>query len=147
MNLKSPFLQKAIYESCKIKKLVVEKDEKEKNVRALLNLGHTFGHAIESINKYNKNINHGEAVSIGIVFALKLSLELNLLDGKTVNKTINHLKHVGLPTSLPTSFKRKTNLRHFLSVMKKYKKVKNGKINLVLLKKIGKAFITNKFSK
>ena len=125
---------------------IVNKDDKEKNVRALLNLGHTFGHAIESINKYKKNINHGEAVSIGIVFALNLSQELNLLSAKTVNRIISHLKYIGLPTTLPTAFKRKTNLKQFLSVMKKDKKVKKGKINLVLLKKIGKAFITNKFS-
>ena len=80
------------------------------------------------------------------MFALKLSLELNLLNRKTVDKTINHLKNVGLPTALPSSFKRKTSLKQFLSVMKKDKKVKKGKINLVLLKEIGSAFVTNKFS-
>ena len=146
ISLKKKILIQSIYNSCKNKAKIVNKDEKEKNVRALLNLGHTFGHAIESINKYNKIINHGEAVSIGIVFALKLSQELSLLNSRTVNKTINHLKDVGLPTTLPTSFKRKTNLRQFLSAMQKDKKVKKGKINLVLIKKIGKAFVTNKFS-
>ena len=92
INLDRKFLIKSIYNSCKNKAKIVNKDEKEKNVRVLLNLGHTFGHAIESINKYKKNINHGEAVSIGIVFALKLSQELSLLDSKTVDSTINHLK-------------------------------------------------------
>ncbi len=146
IELKKNALIESIYKSCKNKAKIVNKDEKERNVRALLNLGHTFGHAIESINKYKGNINHGEAVSIGIVFALKLSQELELLNNKTVDKTINHLRNVGLPTSLPPSFKRKTNLRQFLSAMKKDKKVKKGKINLVLLKKIGEAFVTNKFS-
>ncbi len=146
LDLNDKILIKSIYNSCKNKAKIVNKDEKEKNIRALLNLGHTFGHAIESINNYKKNINHGEAVSIGIVFALKLSLELNLLNRKTVDKTINHLKNVGLPTALPSSFKRKTSLKQFLSVMKKDKKVKKGKINLVLLKEIGSAFVTNKFS-
>ena len=145
ISLNKKILITSIYNSCKNKAKIVNKDEKEKNVRALLNLGHTFGHAIESINKYKKNINHGEAVSIGIVFALKLSQELNLLNSKTVDQTINHLKNIGLPTTLPPSFKRNTNLRQFLSAMKKDKKVKKGKINLVLLKKIGKAFVTNKF--
>jgi len=146
IRLDKRILIRSIYNSCRNKAKIVNKDEKEKNVRALLNLGHTFGHAIESINKYKKNINHGEAVSIGIVFALKLSQELNHLSGKTVDKTIDHLKNVGLPTALPPSFKKKTNLKQFLSAMQKDKKVKKGKINLVLLKKIGKAFVTNKFS-
>ena len=146
INLNKKILMKAIYNSCKNKAKIVNKDEKENGVRTLLNLGHTFGHAIESINGYKKNINHGEAVSIGIVFALKLSQELKLLSNKTVDKIINHLKDVGLPTTLPPSFKRKTNLKQFLSAMKKDKKVKKGKINLVLLKKIGQAVVTNKFS-
>tara|TARA_B100001250_G_scaffold398126_1_gene405992 strand:- start:18 stop:1127 length:1110 start_codon:yes stop_codon:yes gene_type:complete len=146
ISLNKRILIRSIYNSCRNKAKIVNKDEKEKNVRALLNLGHTFGHAIESINKYKKNINHGEAVSIGIVFALKLSQELNHLSSKSVDKTIDHLKNVGLPTTLPPSFKRKTSLKQFLSAMQKDKKVKKGKINLVLLKKIGKAFVTNKFS-
>ena len=73
LKLDRKVLIKSIYYSCKNKAKIVNKDEKEKNIRALLNLGHTFGHAIESINKYKQNINHGEAVSIGMVFALKLS--------------------------------------------------------------------------
>ena len=146
IDLNKKALIKAIYNSCKNKAKIVNKDEKEKNVRALLNLGHTFGHAIESINKYNKNINHGEAVSIGIVLAMRLSHEMDLLNKKIVDKTINHLKHIGLPTSLPAHFKKNTTLRQFLSAMQKDKKVQEGKMNLVLLKNIGNAFVTNKFS-
>ena len=67
LNLKSPFLEKAIYDSCKIKKNIVERDEKEKNLRKILNLGHTFGHAYEASNGYSKNLNHGEAVILGII--------------------------------------------------------------------------------
>ena len=62
LSLSSPFIEKAIYESCKIKKNVVEKDEKEKNLRKVLNFGHTFGHAYEASLNYNKKLNHGEAV-------------------------------------------------------------------------------------
>ena len=145
ISLNKRFLIKSIYNSCKNKAKIVNKDEKEKNIRALLNLGHTFGHAIESINQYKKNINHGEAVSIGMVFALKISQELKYLDNKTVDNAIEHLKDIGLPTSLPKSFKKNTTLKKFILGMKKDKKVKRGKINLILLKKIGKAFITNKF--
>ena len=145
-NLNKKSLIQAIYNSCKNKAKIVNEDEKERNVRALLNFGHTFGHAIESINKYKKNINHGEAVSIGMVFALKLSQKLNLLNVKTVEKIIKHFKDVGLPTILPRSFRKRVTLKKFLSVMKKDKKVKRGRVNLILLKKIGKAFISNQFS-
>ena len=146
LKLDRKVLIKSIYYSCKNKAKIVNKDEKEKNIRALLNLGHTFGHAIESINKYKQNINHGEAVSIGMVFALKLSQELNFINSKIADETIDHLNNIGLPTKLPLTFRRKTNLKQFLAAMKKDKKVKKGKINLVLLKAIGKAFVTNKFS-
>ena len=138
-------LRHAIFVSCCSKAEIVSNDERETGQRALLNLGHTFGHAIESINQYKKNINHGEAVSIGIVFALKLSQELKHLDNKKVDNAIKHLKDIGLPTSLPKSIKKNTTLKKFVLAMKKDKKVKRGKINLILLKKIGKAFITNKF--
>ena len=74
INLKSPIIEKAIYESCKIKKLVVEKDEKEKNFRKTLNFGHTFAHAFEATLGYSKKLNHGEAVLLGINTALKFSL-------------------------------------------------------------------------
>tara|TARA_B100000965_G_scaffold103242_1_gene85005 strand:- start:40 stop:1149 length:1110 start_codon:yes stop_codon:yes gene_type:complete len=147
IKLDRKILIKSIYISCKHKAYIVNKDEKEKNVRAILNLGHTFGHAIESINNYKKNINHGEAVSVGIVFASKLSQEIGLISDTAVNKIINHLKSVGLPTSLPSSFKKNTTLKKFLSAMQKDKKVKKGKINLVLLEAIGKAVVLNKFSK
>ena len=66
MNLKSPFIEKAIFESCKIKKLVVEKDEKESGLRKILNFGHTFAHAFEASLGYSKRLNHGEAVILGM---------------------------------------------------------------------------------
>ena len=135
----------AIYNSCKNKAKIVSKDEKEKNVRALLNFGHTFGHAIELLNNYKKNINHGEAVSVGMIFALKLSRELDLINEKSFKRVLNHFENVGLPLFLSKSFKNKISLQIFLSAMMKDKKVKKGKINLILLKRIGKSFITNKF--
>ena len=62
LKFKSPYIEKTIYESCKIKKDVVEKDEKEKNVRKILNFGHTFAHAYEASLNFSKKLNHGEAV-------------------------------------------------------------------------------------
>ena len=77
MNLKSPFIEKAIFESCKIKKMIVEKDEKEKNKRKILNFGHTFAHAYEAAQGYSRKLNHGEAVILGISTALRFSLKKN----------------------------------------------------------------------
>ena len=73
INLKSPYIEKAIYESCKIKKSVVEKDEKEIGLRKILNFGHTFAHAFEASLGFSKKLNHGEAVILGINSALKFS--------------------------------------------------------------------------
>ena len=73
-NLKTPYIEKAISESCKIKKSIVEKDEKEIGIRKILNFGHTFAHAFEATLKYSNRLNHGEAVFLGIVIALKFSV-------------------------------------------------------------------------
>ena len=70
LNLKSPFIEKAINESCKVKKKVVERDEKEKNLRKILNFGHTFAHAFEASLGFSKKLNHGEAVILGMNAAL-----------------------------------------------------------------------------
>ena len=77
INLKSPFIEKSIYESCKIKKIVVEKDEKESGLRKILNFGHTFAHAYEASLNIFKKLNHGEAVLLGINSALKFRLKIN----------------------------------------------------------------------
>ena len=75
LNLESPQIEKSIYKSCKIKKLIVEKDEKEMNVRKILNFGHTFAHAYEAGLNFSKKLNHGEAVILGMRSALSFSLE------------------------------------------------------------------------
>ena len=75
LNLQSPYIEKAISDSCKIKKTIVQQDEKEKNLRKVLNLGHTFAHAYEATLRYSKKLNHGEAVILGITSAAKFSLE------------------------------------------------------------------------
>ena len=91
IELKTPYIEKAIFESCKIKKNVVEKDEKEKNLRKILNFGHTFGHAFEASLGFSKKLNHGEAVLLGINAALKFSLQKKIISNKEYALILNHI--------------------------------------------------------
>ena len=136
LSLKSPLIEKAIFESCCIKKKVVEADEREMGVRKILNFGHTFAHAYEATLGYSKKLNHGEAVILGIKTASKFSLSNNILDIKEFNLIENHLKKLNLPKIINKFFSIK-NLNKILSFMKKDKKNNTNRINLVLLKKIG----------
>ena len=136
LNLKSPLIERAIFKSCSIKKRVVEADEKEMNVRKILNFGHTFAHAYEATLGYSKKLNHGEAVILGIVTAAKFSLLNNILSIKDFNLIKNHLIKLNLPRNINKLFSIKS-LNRLLSFMKKDKKNNTNKINLVLLKNIG----------
>ena len=129
-------LKTAVIESCKIKLHFVNKDVFEKNIRMILNFGHTFAHAIELQNKYSKKINHGEAVILGIKTAAKFSLLNNILNIKEFNLIENHLTKLNLPRKINKLFSIK-DLNKILSFMKKDKKNNTNKINLVLLRKIG----------
>ena len=145
LNLKTPFIEKAIYESCKIKKMIVEKDEKEKGVRKILNFGHTFAHAYEATLGYSKKLNHGEAVILGIITALKFSLNIKLIKIREYNKIIKHIHKIKLPSDIRAYFSTK-NLKTILSFMIKDKKNISNKINLILLKKIGLTSINGQFN-
>ena len=136
LNLKSPFIEKAIFKCCSIKKKIVEADEKELGIRKILNFGHTFAHAYEATLKYSKKLNHGEAVMLGIKTAAKFSLLNNILSFKEFNLIENHLNKLSLPRNINKLFSLK-NLNKILSFMKKDKKNNTNEINLVLLKKIG----------
>ena len=146
LKLSSPFIEKAIYESCKIKKNVVEKDEKEKGLRKILNFGHTFAHAYEASLGFSKKLNHGEAVILGMQTALSFSLKKNLLSKKNYDSIINHILKANLPSKIGSFFKIK-DLKKILSFMAKDKKNNTDKINLVLLKKIGNPVINRKYKK
>ncbi len=146
LNLKSPFIEKAILESCKIKKQIIEKDEKEKNLRKTLNFGHTFAHAFEATLGYSKRLNHGEAVILGIVAALKFSLVIKLIKSKEHNEVIKHIHNAKLPFDIKHYFSYK-DLNKILTFMMKDKKNTSKKINLILLKKIGSAVIDKEYSK
>ena len=145
LSLKSPLIEKTIFQSCLIKKKVVEADEKEIGIRKILNLGHTFAHAFEATLGYSKKLNHGEAVILGIKSAAKFSLLNNILNIKEFQRIENHLYQLNLPINIGKFFSKK-DCPKILSFMKKDKKNNAQKINLVLLKKIGLPIYRLQFS-
>ncbi len=126
-------LTHAIMMSCQIKANVVENDEKEQGVRALLNLGHTFGHAVETLAGYGV-VKHGEAVSIGMVMAARTAHKSGYCSASDVTRIIDLLSYFDLPVS-PPAF----TVADYLSVMQRDKKVKDGKVRVVLNHGIGSA--------
>ena len=145
LNLEGSLIKKAIYKSCSIKKKIVEADEKEMNIRKILNFGHTFAHAYEATLKYSQKLNHGEAVILGIKTAAKFSLVnkiLNLADFMLIE---NHLKQLNLPRQINKFFSQK-DIKQIISFMKKDKKNDTKKINLILIKKIGFPIIDLQFN-
>ncbi len=146
LNLSSPFIEKAIYESCKIKKKIVEKDEKEAALRKVLNFGHTFAHAYEAGLGYSHKLNHGEAVILGMKTALNFSLRENMLSKSEYDLVVKHIDNSGLPSSIKKYFSIK-DLNNILSFMIKDKKNNSEKVNLVLLKKIGKPIFNKQYSR
>ena len=137
LKLQSPYIEKAIKDSCIIKKNIVERDEREKKLRKVLNLGHTFAHAYEAEAGYSKKLNHGEAVILGIKSAAKFSLSNKLLSKKKYLKIISHINLLNLPNNIKKFFLKK-NISSILNFMKSDKKNISSKINLILLKDIGK---------
>ena len=126
---------KIIYESCKFKAKIVEEDEKEKKgVRELLNFGHTFGHALETITKYKKFL-HGEAVVIGMLFVCELAYKIKFCNEITKNKIHEIIVNAGFDDKI----KLKVDANALLDIMKKDKKSVSKKIRFVLAKTIGKA--------
>jgi 3-dehydroquinate synthase/shikimate kinase/3-dehydroquinate synthase len=140
------FIERAIYESCKIKKNVVEKDEKEKGLRKILNFGHTFAHAYEASLGYSKKLNHGEAVILGMQSALSFSLKNNLIQKNDYYSILKHISKASLPSNINKFFNIR-DLNKILSFMAKDKKNSSSNINLVLLKKIGHPIINREYKK
>jgi 3-dehydroquinate synthase len=129
-------LAHAIERSCAIKAEIVAQDEREDGVRALLNLGHTFGHAIEAGTGYGTWL-HGEAVGAGMALAARLSQRLGLIGQEEVRRVDAILKAAGLPARAPD-----LGLARYLELMGHDKKVEGGRIRFVLLKRIGEAFVS-----
>ncbi len=136
LSLDHNALTQIIARSCEIKAEIVAQDEKESGIRALLNLGHTLGHAIETISGYSKFL-HGEAVSIGMVFAAHLSFKNGWCQSEDGVRITSLLKKAGLPVKWPV-FKSKVYEKVLLSD----KKASDDTISYVAIKKIGKTFLT-----
>ena len=134
---KKSILISAILKSCKIKNSIVSRDEKEKNLRMILNFGHTFAHGFESAKNFSKKLNHGEAVLLGMIVAIDLSNQKKLLSPNEQSKIKKHYEDLKLLMNIKKIFKKK-EIGKIVNFMKKDKKNTTGKISLILLKKIGK---------
>ncbi len=140
LNNKAEALAYAIEASCRHKAEVVASDETEQGNRALLNLGHTFGHAIETGMGYGSWL-HGEAVGIGMLMAADLSMRMGWLNKTDVDHVDRLLDKAQLPTRAPSEL----SYERFLELMQVDKKVLDGKLRLVLLRSLGKAVVTDEF--
>ena len=141
LNARDPeTLAQAIYRSCEVKAEVVAQDEKESGIRALLNLGHTFGHAIEAHQGYGQWL-HGEAVGAGTMMAADLSARLGWLTTSDVQRVRTLLEAAHLPVIPPADMDEAA----FFELMSVDKKVLDGQLRLVLLKRLGEAVVTADF--
>mgnify|MGYP001166891717 CR=1 FL=1 len=145
LDLKTPFIEKAIYKSCRIKKQVVEKDEKEKNLRKILNFGHTFAHAYEASLNFSRRLNHGEAVILGMKSAFEFSHNKKFITYKEFDAAIKHLNNSRFPISIKNYFTTK-KINQIVSFMMRDKKNNSKNIKLMMIKKIGGPVIEKEFS-
>ena len=141
INRDDKILIKIIEESIKTKSKIVTDDEKESGIRAILNFGHTFGHAIEAFNKY-KNLSHGAAITLGMIIASKISYYEGHIKNHQLDNIINMIDSLNLDTDYS-----KYNYSDLIKYVKSDKKISKGKLNLVLINKQLKAFKTSKFDK
>ena len=135
-------LTHVVAHSCRMKAAIVARDEREAGERALLNLGHTFGHALEAATGYSNRLLHGEGVAIGMVLAFRLSERLGLSPAADTARLITHLKSVGLPTTIAEVRGPRPDVDTLLAHMAHDKKAKDGRIVFVLAKGLGKTFTT-----
>ena len=136
-NKDKNLLAMAIMKSCKIKSQIVCRDEKEQKLRMMLNFGHTFAHGFEGVKNFSKKLNHGEAVLLGMIVASQLAYKKRILSLKDLILLKKHYLDLNLPIDLKKQFKKK-DINKIIYFMNKDKKNLNEKINLILIKKIGK---------
>ncbi len=136
MSLDDEVLRELIVRCCRFKADLVEQDEKEQGIRALLNLGHTFGHALEAATAYQGYL-HGEAVALGMVMAAELSFQLGFCDSE-LRKTLERLLR---GFKLPYRLKKSIAAEQLVELMRLDKKVQSGQHRLILMKGLGQAFI------
>ncbi|MFH1640285.1 MAG: 3-dehydroquinate synthase family protein, partial [Chloroflexota bacterium] len=135
-GLDEEMLSEVVARAIRIKADYVEKDERDTGLRNVLNLGHTIGHAVESISDFK--IKHGEAVAIGMIAAGKISCKMGLFPAEELSRMRNLLVQAGLPVTMPAMDKEK-----LLQVMGQDKKVRAGKLRFILPRTIGDVFITD----
>ncbi len=137
----------AIATSCRAKAAIVSRDERENGERALLNLGHTFGHALEATTGFSDRLFHGEGVSVGMVLAAEFSAQLGMISAADAARVERHLATVGLPTRLQdiAGFAQEglADADALMALMAQDKKVKRGKLTFILLQAIGRAVVEN----
>lgn len=132
----------AIETSVRAKAEIVRRDEREQGERALLNLGHTFGHAFEAWTGYSDRLLHGEAISVGMCLAFRLSERLGDGTGSSAERVAAHFQAVGLPTKISDISGDLPSVDELLNLMRQDKKVRHGTLVLVLARAIGDAFLT-----
>ena len=133
----------AIAQSCRYKARIVEADEREQGQRALLNLGHTFGHALERATGYSDRLLHGEAVSIGMSLAFAFSNRLNLSSTDETSRVTAHLAAMGLPIAIAEIPGEPLQLEGLMDGIRQDKKVKQGALTFILARQIGDAFVAD----
>ena len=142
-NLDKDALGYAVETCTKAKAAIVEADEQERGQRALLNLGHTFGHALETAAGYDGTLLHGEGVSIGIVMAYELSAMMGLCTQDDVSRVEEHFINIGLPTRVPDIQNFSATVDGLIEIMRRDKKVTSGNMVFILANGIGEAFVGN----
>jgi len=133
----------AVMASCRMKADIVARDERESGERALLNLGHTFGHALEAAAGFSSRLLHGEAIAIGMTLAFAFSAERGLLAAEDAARVARHLAAVGLPTRIADIPGDKPNIDMLMALIAQDKKVKRGALTFILARGIGKSFIAS----
>jgi len=136
-----PARAEAIARACAAKTRFVLEDEKETGVRALLNLGHTFGHALEATTGFSDRLLHGEGVAIGMALAHAFSAKLGLAPSQDTGRVVGHLKKAGLPTSLSDIPGELASTEALMTAIAQDKKVSRGALTFILTRGIGKSFI------
>jgi 3-dehydroquinate synthase len=136
-----PAQRRAVATSCRAKAAIVAADEREAGDRALLNLGHTFGHAFEAATGFGEALLHGEAVALGMIFAFRLSVRRGLCPEEDLVRLCRHLDSLRLPTDLKDVDHRTWSPGALLEHMRRDKKVRDGRVTFVLARGIGRAFI------
>jgi 3-dehydroquinate synthase len=135
-------MEYAVAHSCQMKADIVARDERETGDRALLNLGHTFGHALEAATGFSQRLLHGEGVAIGTALAFRLSAQLGLCSTSDGERLERHLRAAGLPAAISDIPGPRPTSDVLLEHMAHDKKVKDGKLTFILVRGLGQAFVT-----